>query len=92
MDNHIAVIQDKPALFGPSLDASFFLMLLLGRFEHTFGKRIEHAVAGAVADHEIVGKGCNVFDVEKQDVFALFVLQGVDDFMSKFECVQRSPL
>ena len=29
---------------------------------------------------------------KKQDVFALFVLQGVDDFMGKFECVQISPL
>ena len=91
MDDHIPIIEHKPAFLRLSFDTAFFLVVLLGRFQHAFGKRVEHTVAGAVADDEIIGKRCNVFDVEKQDVFTLFVLQGGDDFMCKFECVQISP-
>jgi hypothetical protein len=67
-------------------------VFLFGGLQHSFGKCVEHAVAGAIANDEIICKRCNVFDVEKQDVFALFVLQGGDDFMCKIECVQISPL
>ncbi|HLE90238.1 MAG TPA: hypothetical protein VI753_03740, partial [Anaerolineales bacterium] len=55
-------------------------------------QRVQHAVAGAAANHEVICEGGDVLDVQKQDVFALFVLQGGDDFMCKFECVQLSPL
>jgi hypothetical protein len=66
------------------LDPAFFLVILLCSFEHSLGERVEHAVACAVADDEIIGKGCNVFNVEKQDVFALSILQGRDNLMCKF--------
>ena len=92
MHNHVAVIQHEPALLGLPFDASFLLVFLFGRFQDTFGKRVEHSVAGAVANDEVICKRRNVFDVENQDVLALFVLQGGDDFMCKFECVQISPL
>jgi hypothetical protein len=92
MHDHIAVIQHEPTLLGLPFDASFFLMFLFGCLQHTFGKRVEHPVAGAVANDEIICKRRDVFDVEKQDVLALFVLQGGDDFMCEFECVQISPL
>jgi hypothetical protein len=92
MHHHIAVIQQEPALLGLPFDAPFFLMFLFGCLQHPFGKRVEHPVAGAVANDEIICKRRDVFDVEKQDVFALFVLQGGDDLMCKFECVQISPL
>lgn len=92
MHNHVAVIEQEPAIPGLSLHAAFFLVIFLCRFQHGFGKRVQHAVAGAVADDEIIGKRCDVLDVEQQDVFALFVLKGVDDFMREFECVQWSPL
>jgi hypothetical protein len=75
-----------------AFDASFFLMFLLGCLQHTFGKRVEHTVTGAVANDKIICKRRDVFDVEKQDVFPFFVLQGSDDFMGKFKCVQISPL
>jgi hypothetical protein len=91
MDDHIPVIEDKPAFLGLTLHAALFLVVFLCGFEYRLGKRVEHPVTGAVADDEIIGKRRDVFDVEKQDVFALFVLQGVDDFMGKFECVQISP-
>src|SRR5215207_10354766 len=91
MHDHIAVVQDEPALLRLPLHATFFLMFESCRLEHTFGQRVEHAVAGAVADHKIICKGCDVLDVEQQDVFSLFVLQRFDDFMSKVKCVQISP-
>jgi hypothetical protein len=61
------------------------------RFEHAFGQRVKHTVAGAIADHKIICKRCDVLDVEEQDVFTLSVLQRFDDFMSKIKCVQISP-
>ncbi|SRR6266498_4694471 len=91
MHNHIAVIKYEPTFLGLSLDASLFLVKLFACVEYSFCKRVEHAVAGTVANHKIISKRCDVFDVKKQDVFALFVLQGGDDFMCKFECVQISP-
>ena len=83
MHHYIAKIQHKPAFTRLALDATFFLVIFFCCFEHAFRKRVEHAVTRAVADHEIIGKGSYIFNVKKQDVFALMVLQGVDDFMSK---------
>jgi len=91
MHDHVAVIEDEPAFLCLSFHAALFLVILLGGFDDTFGERVQHTVAGAVADDEVISKRCDVFDVEKQDVFALFVLQGFNDFMCKFECVQISP-
>ena len=84
MYDHIAIIQHQPAFLGLALDPPLFLMVLFGGFQHAFGERVQHAVAGAVANHEIICKGRDVLDVQKQDVFTLFVLQGGDDFMCKF--------
>lgn len=91
MDDYVSIIEDEPAFLGLTFDAAFLFVVLLGRLEDGLGKRIQHAVAGAVAEHKIIGKRSDVFDVEKQDVFALSVLQGGDNFMCKFECVQISP-
>ncbi len=92
MYDHIPVIENEPTFLCLPFHAAFFLVVLLGGFGYGFRERVEHTVTGAVADHEVVGKRRDVLDIEQQDVFALFVLQGGDDFMSKFECVQRSPL
>ncbi len=91
MDDHIAVVHDQPALLRFAVHAAFLFVILFGGFEHAFGERVQHAVAGAVADDEIIGKRCDILDVEEQDILALFVLQGFDDLMCKFECVQVSP-
>ena len=91
MHDHITVIKHQPTFLRLPFDATFFLVELFGCFEDTLGKCVEHTVTGTVTNHEIIGKRCNVFDVKKQDVFTLFVLQGVDDFMGKFKCVQISP-
>jgi hypothetical protein len=92
MHDDIPVIEDKPTLFRLPFYAPFFLMFLFGRLEYTFGECVKHTVTGAVANDKIIGKRCDVLDVEKQNVFALLVLQGGNDLMGKFECVQISPL
>ncbi len=92
MDDHVAEIEHEPAFARLAFHAALLLIILLGRLHHAFGERVEHAVTRPIADDEVICKGCNIFDVEKQDVFALFVLQGFDDFMCKFKCVQKSPL
>lgn len=92
MHDHIAIIKYEPAFLGLPLDTALFLMFLFGRFQYTFGERVEHTVTGAVTNHKIICKRRDVFDVKEQDVFALFVLQGRDNLMCKFECVQISPL
>jgi len=91
MDDHIAIVHDEPAFHRFSVNTSLFLIVLFCRLSYAFGKRVEHAVAASVADDEIVGKGCHSLEIKKQYVFALFVLQGFDDFMCQVQCVQISP-
>jgi hypothetical protein len=92
MYNDITIVEHKPAFLRLALHPSFFLIFVFRGLQNAFGERVEHPVAGAVANDEVICKRRDVFDVEKQDVLALFVLQGSDDFMCKFECVQISPL
>jgi hypothetical protein len=84
MYDHVAVIEHEPAFAGLALHTAFLFIIVLGGLQHTFGKCVEHAVAGTVADDEVICKRCNILDVKQQDVFTLFVLQGFDDFMGKF--------
>src|SRR5215208_2183861 len=92
MYNDVTKIKNKPTLTRLPFYAALFLIILLQGFQDTLGKRVEHTVTCPVADDEIIGKRCDVFNVQEQDVFTLFVLQGFDNFMCKFECVQISPL
>ena len=92
MHHYIAEIHDEPSVLRTPFHPAFLFVLLFGHLQHPFGKRIQHAVAGTVADHKIIGKGGDILDIEEQDLFAFLVLQGVDNCMGKFECVQVSPL
>jgi len=56
MHDHVAVIQHEPALVGLTIDAAPFLVILFGGFQHPFGERVQHAVAGAIADDEVICK------------------------------------
>ncbi len=84
MDDDIAIIHDHPAVTGEALLFAFFLMLGANVFDDGFGESIYHAVAGTGADNEIVSKRCDVFQVQQDDVFTLFIFQRVYDFTSKF--------
>lgn len=91
MHHYIAKIEHQPAFPRLTFNAAAFLEIFFQGFEHAFGQRIEHAVTGAVAQYEIIGKVGDIFNIEQENVFALFVLQGFDDLMGKFESVQVSP-
>ena len=56
MYDHVTVIEHEPAFVGYAGDAPLFLVIIFCGFQHAFGKRVEHAVAGAVANDEVVGK------------------------------------
>jgi len=88
VDDHAAKIHHQPAVQRPAFDAPLALVFFPDDFLHRFCQRIQHAVAGAGADHEIISKGYNIFDVDQQDVFAFLVLQGVDDGTCQVKCVQ----
>ena len=91
MDDHIAVIHDHPAVAGEALFFALFSMPGADILDDGFGKGVDHAVAGASANNEIIGKGDDIFQVDQDDILALFIFQGIYDFAGKFECVQISP-
>lgn len=92
MNDHVAEVHHQPAVLRAPFKSSLLFVFFFGRLQHSLCERVQHAVAGAVADHKIVSERGNLLYVEKQDFFTLPVLQGVDDFMGKFESVQVSPL
>lgn len=91
MQNHVAVVHDQPAVAGLAFFAAFLPVLHPDAVQNSISQRIEHAVAGAVADDKIVCQACDVFEFKQQDVFALFFFQGVDNGAGQFKCVQMSP-
>lgn len=84
MEDDIAKVHDDPAVAGEALLFSLFLVLGADIFDGGFGEGVDHAVAGAGANNEIIGKRNDFFQINKDDVFSLFVFQGVYDFTSKF--------
>jgi hypothetical protein len=92
MHNNVAEIHHEPAFLRASFKSTLLFVILFGRLQHAFRECVKHAVAGTVANHKVIREGGDLFDVEKQDVFTLSVLQEVDDFMGKIESVQASPL
>jgi hypothetical protein len=91
MHNNIAIIHNYPPITGKALLLSLFFIFGLNIFNGCIRKRIDHAVAGAGTNNEIVSKGNDFFQVYQNDIFTLFIFKGVHDFASKFKCVQVSP-
>jgi hypothetical protein len=63
--DHIAVVYHQPAIAGFALFTAFFLVLLPHAFQDCFGQGVQHAVAGAVAEHEVVGERGNAVKIEQ---------------------------
>jgi len=91
MNNDIAIIHDHPAIAGEALLLSLFIVLGFHVVNGSIGKRVDHTVTSAVADNEIVCKRDNFFQVYQDYIFALFIFKGINNFTSKFKCVQVSP-
>ncbi len=92
MEHHVAVVHDDPAIARLALFPPFLAELAADSFQGAICERIEHAVAGAGADHKVVRKGGHLFDIEQEDVLAFFVFEQIDDRMGKFKRIQESPL
>ena len=92
MDNNIAVIYDYPAVAGEALLLSSFFMFGADVFYGGFGERINHAVTGAGANDEIVGKRDDFFQIYQDYILPFFIFKGIDNFVCEFQCVQFSPL
>ena len=56
MHDHVTVIEYEPAFVRYAGNAPLLLVIIFCGFQHAFGKRVEHAVAGAVADDEVIRK------------------------------------
>ena len=91
MDNHVTIIHNDPAGIGCPFDATFFVVLLARFVIDTVRKRVQHAVAGAGADHKVIGKGGDLLDVDQNNIFTLFIFQGFNDGTCKCKSVQNSP-
>ena len=91
MYNDIAIVNNQPAIAG---DALFFAFLSMGAVDVVdcgVGQCVQHTVTGTRTQDEIVCEGYNVFQVDQDDIFSLFIFQGVYDFTGKFKSVQGSP-
>lgn len=89
MDDHVAEVHDQPAVVRLAFGAAFLFVRAFHRFQHRLGERVQHTSAGACADDEIIGKRRDFLDIDQQDVFALFVFQGINNGAGKFESVQK---
>jgi len=91
MHNHIPVVHNHPAVACYALFASLFVMFRSHGFHGGIRQRVQHTVAGAGAQDEIISKRGYIFYIEQENVFAFFIFQRADNRMCKFESVQKSP-
>ena len=84
MYDYVTIINDHPSIAGEALLFPLLLMFGADVFYGGLGKRVDHAVAGAGTDDEIVGKRNNIFQVYQDDIFAFFIFKGVYNFTCKF--------
>jgi hypothetical protein len=89
--NDIAIIHDHPAVAGKPLLPSLFIMFGPDVINSGIRQRIDHTVTGTGADNKIISKRDDAFQVNQDDIFALFVFKGIYNFACKFKCVQVSP-
>ena len=83
MHDHIAEVDDLPSVAGQTLLFTLALVLLADVLQNCVGQRVQHAVACASADHEIIGKGYHVLEFQEYDVFPFLVFQSIDDLTSQ---------
>jgi hypothetical protein len=91
MHDNIAIVHNHPAIASQTLLLSFFSVFGAHVVNGCISKCVEHTVAGPGADNKIVCKRDDAFQVNQDDIFALFVFKGVYNFTGKFKCVQVSP-
>ncbi len=75
MHDYIPIVNNDPAFARLSLYLTLLAVCLMHGIDGGVCEGAEHTVAGAGAQDEVVGKGCDVFDVEQEDVLAFFVFE-----------------
>ena len=75
MHDHVPIVNHDPAFARLPLYLALLAVCLVYGIDGCGREGAEHAVAGAGAQDEVVGKGCDVFDVEQEDVLAFFVFE-----------------
>jgi hypothetical protein len=91
VDDDISIINDDPAAIRRPFNSSLFLVFLAGLLHHSIGKGIQHAVAGASTDNEVICEGCDLFDIQQEDILSFLFFKGIDDRVRKFQGIQGSP-
>ena len=92
MHDHISQINQHPTALCIAFFFTDHLKFFFDIFQNGIGKAFDHPFAAAGAEDEIIGKRGNILNVHQQDIFTLFVLQGVDNTAGKFDWFQNSPL
>ena len=91
MDDDISIINDDPDAIRRSFNSSLFAVFYASLLHHSIGKGIQHAVAGGSTDNEVIRKGCDLFDIQQEDILSFLFFKGIDDRMGKFQGIQGSP-
>ena len=92
MHDHVAIIHDNPAVARQALFFALLMMFGAHIVQRRVGECVQHAVAGAGTDDEIICEGNHILDVDQDDILALFIFEGIYDFTCEFERIQESPL
>jgi len=85
MNDHIAVIDKNPTRFDNAFAPTRLeIILLRGVFFDPVGDGFQLPLAGAGAHDEVIDVGRKLAQIELHNIFALFVLNGVNNAMSEF--------
>ena len=79
MQDHIAEIDQQPAILWGALDATFHLVLLANSLDCGVSQRADHTVAGTGRNNKIIRKIRNIVDIQQEDVFSLPVFENIDN-------------
>jgi hypothetical protein len=75
MEHYIAVVHYHPTLSGLALFPALLAMFCPDGIHRAVSQRLQHAVAGAVAENKIIGKGSYIFYVKQENIFTFFVFE-----------------
>lgn len=92
MHDHVADIQKYPTVLRESFYPGRKAVSLLDFIFDVTGQRLQHAVAGAGAKHEVISEITQLMEIENKDFFTFLVLEYEGDITSNFKCIQISPL
>ena len=91
MDDNIAIINNYPTTIRRTFNTPLPIVIYARLLYHPIRQGIQHAVTGGSADNEVIREGCDLFNIQQDDIFAFLFFKGIDDRVCKFQCIQNSP-